>query len=164
MRKALALLLLVVVVAVAVFVTKRPPRPLASDERKDPSPKTPQALAVGPSDSGVHAFVGAKDLVVGKGVEATPGAKVAIHYTASLESTPSTVFDNSRDRGEPYRFRLGSGEVIRGWDQGITGMRVGGRRTLTVPPDLGYGKAGVPPLVPPDATLVYVVDLVEVAE
>ena len=101
-----------------------------------------------------------QDLVVGTGAEATPGKRVAVHYTGWL--TNGTKFDSSVDRGQPYVFPLGGGEVIRGWDEGIVGMKVGGKRKLTIPPDLAYGAAGRQPVIPPNSTLMFDVELVSV--
>ena len=97
---------------------------------------------------------------VGTGAEATTGKTAVVHYTGWL--TDGTKFDSSRDRGQPFSFPLGAGRVIRGWDEGVVGMKVGGKRTLTIPPDLGYGPRGSPPVIPPNATLKFEVELVEV--
>ncbi len=92
----------------------------------------------------------------GNGAEARPGATVTVHYTGWL--VDGRKFDSSRDRGQPFRFNLGGGQVIRGWDQGVAGMKVGGRRRLVIPPELGYGSRGVGP-IPPGATLLFNVEL-----
>lgn len=102
-----------------------------------------------------------EDLEVGDGPEATAGSRVAVHYVGVAWSTRQQ-FDASWDRGEPLRFRLGAGEVIVGWDQGVAGMRVGGRRRLTIPPALAYGSRGAGGVIAPNETLVFVVDLVAV--
>lgn len=101
------------------------------------------------------------DDIVGDGVEATPGSTVTVHYVGVSWST-GRQFDASWDRMEPFRFGLGSGQVIQGWDQGVAGMRVGGRRTLTIPPDLAYGSNGAGGVIGADETLVFVVDLLDV--
>jgi peptidylprolyl isomerase len=101
------------------------------------------------------------DDVVGEGVEAVAGTTVTVHYVGVSWST-GQQFDASWDRMEPFRFGLGAGQVIAGWDQGVAGMRVGGRRTLTIPPELGYGSRGAGGVIGPDETLVFVVDLLEV--
>jgi FKBP-type peptidyl-prolyl cis-trans isomerase len=99
------------------------------------------------------------DVVKGKGPEAVRGKTVSVHYTGWL--TNGTKFDSSVG-GEPFSFTLGAGEVIEGWDRGVAGMKVGGKRKLTLPPDLGYGAAGAPPEIPPDATLVFEIELLAV--
>lgn len=103
-----------------------------------------------------------KDITVGTGAEAKAGQQVTMQYVGVAYSTKQE-FDASWDRGEPLGpFPLGAGKVIKGWDQGIPGMKVGGRRELTIPPDLAYGPGGFPPVIGPDETLVFVVDLVAV--
>lgn len=92
--------------------------------------------------------------------EASNGSVVSVHYRGRLEN--GTVFDSSYDRGEPLRFKLGAGEVIPGWEIGILGMKVGEKRVLTIPPELAYGEEGIPPVIPPNATLIFDVDLVAV--
>ncbi|MGH3055421.1 MAG: FKBP-type peptidyl-prolyl cis-trans isomerase [Gaiellaceae bacterium] len=97
------------------------------------------------------------DLKVGDGQIAETGMTAQVHYTGWL--TDGTKFDSSVDRGQPFSFKLGAGQVIRGWDEGVKGMRVGGKRKLTIPPDLGYGQAGAGGVIPPNATLVFDVEL-----
>ncbi len=101
-----------------------------------------------------------QDVVVGSGAEATPGQVAVVHYTGWL--TDGTKFDSSRDRGAPFSFPVGGGQVIAGWDEGVAGMKVGGRRKLVIPPELGYGPNGSPPVIPPSAVLVFDVELLEV--
>src|SRR5438270_10531766 len=101
-----------------------------------------------------------EDLKVGTGKEAKSGSQVTVHYVGTL--TNGTKFDSSRDRNEGFDFSLGAGQVIKGWDQGVAGMKVGGLRKLTIPPELAYGARGFPPVIPANATLVFEVELLEV--
>src|SRR5262245_20447621 len=101
-----------------------------------------------------------EDLVVGTGTEATKGQKVTVHYTGWL--TNGTKFDSSKDRNDPFVFPLGKGHVIKGWDEGVQGMKVGGKRKLTIPPAMGYGARGAGGVIPPNATLVFEVELLGV--
>jgi peptidylprolyl isomerase len=101
------------------------------------------------------------DLVEGDGAEATPGRNVMVHYVGVAWST-GKQFDASWDRGETFDFRLGAGQVITGWDRGVSGMKVGGRRRLTIPPELGYGSRGAGGVIKGGETLVFVVDLLGV--
>ena len=101
-----------------------------------------------------------QDVVEGQGAEATADRTVSVHYTGWLPN--GEKFDSSRDRDEPFSFSLGAGQVIAGWDEGVAGMKVGGRRKLVIPADLGYGTAGAPPAIPPGATLVFDVELLDV--
>jgi peptidylprolyl isomerase len=105
--------------------------------------------------------LGIEDLVVGDGEEAARGSKVEVHYVGVAFST-GEEFDASWNRGQPFRFTLGKGQVIPGWDQGVAGMRVGGVRTLVIPAELGYGDQGAPPVIPPGATLHFEIELLEV--
>ncbi len=101
-----------------------------------------------------------EDLVSGDGAEAKAGQMVTVHYTGWL--TNGSKFDSSKDRNDPFRFKLGAGQVIRGWDEGVAGMQIGGKRKLTIPPQLGYGARGAGGVIPPNATLVFEVELLDV--
>jgi FKBP-type peptidyl-prolyl cis-trans isomerase len=100
------------------------------------------------------------DQKIGTGAEAKARDVVEVHYTGWL--LDGTKFDSSRDRNRPFRFQLGAGQVIKGWDEGVAGMKVGGKRKLTIPPELGYGRQGAGGVIPPGATLVFEVELLNV--
>jgi peptidylprolyl isomerase len=105
------------------------------------------------------------DTTVGTGAEADPGHQVTVHYTGWLDQNgqKGKKFDSSLDRGQPFSFTLGAHQVIRGWDEGVAGMKVGGKRTLTIPPELGYGAQGAGGgVIPPNATLIFDVELLKV--
>ena len=107
------------------------------------------------------------DTKIGTGAEATAGQYISVHYTGWLfdpnaADNKGRKFDSSRDRGQPFQFQLGVGQVIGGWDQGFAGMKVGGERTLVIPPELGYGARGAGGVIPPNATLIFEVELLGV--
>ncbi len=101
-----------------------------------------------------------EDTKVGTGAEAKSGKKITVHYVGTL--TNGSKFDSSRDRNEGFEFILGAGQVIKGWDEGFAGMKIGGLRKLTVPPEMGYGARGFPPVIPANSTLIFEVELLKV--
>lgn len=105
-----------------------------------------------------------EDTVTGEGAEAIKGNHVSVHYTGWLYTNgeAGAKFDSSKDRGQPFQFPLGGGQVIRGWDEGVAGMKIGGTRRLVIPPELGYGARGAGGVIPPNATLLFEVELISV--
>jgi FKBP-type peptidyl-prolyl cis-trans isomerase FkpA len=105
-----------------------------------------------------------EDIAVGSGAEAVAGAYISVHYTGWLfnDGVRGAKFDSSKDRGQPFEFPLGAGHVIRGWDEGFAGMKIGGKRVLTIPPEMGYGARGAGGVIPPNATLQFEVELLGV--
>lgn len=116
---------------------------------------------VGPIEGDPPADLVVEDITVGDGAEATPGNLVSVHYVGVAHST-GREFDASYNRGDAFDFSLGGGQVIAGWDRGVAGMKVGGRRKLTIPPHLGYGARGAGGAIKPNETLIFVVDLLGV--
>lgn len=153
MEKLIVVLLLVVAVSIPACAQKEAKQPAGEAKVAATLPanavKTPSGLA----------YV---DLVVGNGAAPTTGKPVKVHYTGWLEN--GTKFDSSVDRGEPFVFTIGTGQVIPGWDEGVMSMRVGGKRKLIVPPELGYGAAGAGGVIPPNAVLIFEVELLDVAK
>jgi FKBP-type peptidyl-prolyl cis-trans isomerase FkpA len=128
-------------------------------------PSSPAAAASGTTSSSAKEVTmqdGLKytDDQVGTGTEAQAGKTVSVHYTGWL--LDGTKFDSSRDRNQPFSFPLGGGQVIKGWDEGVAGMKIGGKRTLVIPPELGYGARGAGGVIPPNATLKFEVELLDV--
>jgi FKBP-type peptidyl-prolyl cis-trans isomerase len=118
------------------------------------------APATSKSNAGETAGLIIHDEVIGKGPSAKSGDRVTVHYTGWLKD--GTKFDSSKDRNQPFSFSLGAGDVIPGWDQGVAGMKVGGKRKLTIPPNLGYGARGAGGVIPPNATLLFEVELLKI--
>ncbi len=152
----------------SAVVAKTAPEGPAGTENKPatsaaPS-ETPDGAAAAKTDSqGKQADVTKleiTELKEGTGTEAQPGKSVSVHYRGTL--TDGTEFDSSRKHGAPFEFPLGAGQVIRGWDEGVKGMKVGGKRKLVIPPDMGYGPAGAGGVIPPNATLIFEVELLDV--
>ena len=123
------------------------------------NPSTPGTTAQTAASPAVEPKVTVEDKTVGKGAEAVNGKAVTVHYTGTLKD--GTKFDSSVDRKEPFTFSLGSGQVIKGWEQGIPGMKVGGKRKLTIPPELAYGSTAVG-AIPANSTLIFDVELLDV--
>ena len=119
-----------------------------------------QGAAAVQSQSTIMQNLKIEDVTVGTGAEAKAGDKVTVNYVGTLDN--GQKFDSSYDRNQPFTFTLGAGQVIKGWDLGVAGMKVGGKRNLTIPPELGYGASGFPPVIPPNATLHFTVELLSV--
>jgi len=159
LRRARRLLVPAAALAVALSITNGPAHAQASAK--------PVAT---PTQSKIDAMTNTLqkiDVKQGTGAEATSGKAVVVHYTgwlydAAKPEGKGQKFDSSRDRGQPFSFPLGGGRVIKGWDDGVAGMKVGGQRTLIIPPDLGYGARGAGGVIPPNATLVFDVELLDV--
>ncbi|HMR79891.1 MAG TPA: FKBP-type peptidyl-prolyl cis-trans isomerase [Polyangiaceae bacterium] len=164
MKRSLALLSLSLPL---LFACDKVPEP----ESRPRATATPEPVASAESSAapelGAEAEAGTdklqtEDVKVGKGAAAKKGDTVKVHYTGTL--LDGTKFDSSRDRDEPFQFTLGAGAVIQGWDEGIPGMKKGGQRKLTIPGPMAYGKRGSPPKIPPDATLQFDVELIEIVK
>jgi FKBP-type peptidyl-prolyl cis-trans isomerase FkpA len=125
-----------------------------------PAPSSKEAEVNDPELTTTKSGLKYKDLTAGSGVEAVKGKVARVHYTGWL--VDGSKFDSSLDRNEPFEFPVGGGRVIKGWDEGVSGMKVGGKRRLVIPPDLGYGASGAGGVIPPDATLVFEVELLGV--
>jgi len=164
-RSSLALLIALMMVAgLSVTGCSKPAEtpaetPAATAPAEQPAEQPAAAPATGPVTKDVTKLV-VKDTKVGTGAEAVAGKSVTVNYTGYL--TDGTKFDSSLDSGQPFTFNLGAGEVIKGWDEGVAGMKVGGTRTLTIPPAMGYGDQGAGGVIPPGATLYFEVELLAV--
>jgi peptidylprolyl isomerase len=145
-----------VVAVVVVLITGGDDGSSSSGADVDTSTKPTVEVPDGPPPTTLQV----DDIVVGDGAEATAGDTLTMQYVG-VNYADGKQFDASWDNGQPFTFQLGGGQVIPGWDQGIEGMKVGGRRELIVPPDLGYGAQGSPPAIKPNETLVFVVDLLD---
>ncbi len=135
-------------------------KPAESTQQEIPAADDTSTVAPSEETSADVTELVIEDLTVGTGVEAKAGDTVSVHYTGWL--TDGTKFDSSVDYGQPFEFVLGQGRVIEGWDVGVAGMKVGGKRKLTIPSDMGYGVQGYPPVIPGNATLVFDVELLSV--
>lgn len=141
-----------IVVVIAVFAYTR----LAGN----PNAASTQSPGSGANQVITQSGLKYEDLLVGSGPAVKVGDTVSVHYTGTLED--GTKFDSSLDRGTPFEFTVGQGRVIAGWDEGLQGMQVGGKRKLTIPPDLGYGASGAGAVIPPGATLIFEVELLSI--
>jgi FKBP-type peptidyl-prolyl cis-trans isomerase len=163
MKLSIVILTLAGLIAFAPACTKKEnaeqPNTSAQTAQQVAQPTQPQAQTA-PQAAPAGADLKIEDLKVGTGAEAVAGKAVTVHYTGWL--TDGKKFDSSLDRKEPFKFMLGAGQVIPGWDKGVQGMKVGGKRKLTIPPQLGYGERGAGALIPPNSTLVFEVELLKV--
>lgn len=152
MRKRLMTIMIFLALASALVVAQ------STAKRTHPNTNAPTKV----TGDGVKTADGLQywDIKIGTGDVAKEGSHVRVHYTGWL--TTGKKFDSSVDAGKPFDFTLGNGEVIKGWDEGVMGMKVGGKRQLRIPPELGYGANGYPPVIPPNATLIFDVELLQV--
>ena len=151
----------ILVVAVAVILIGRSGGSSSSSDTAKADITVPNGPTVKLPTGPAPTQMVVKDLRTGTGAAAKSGDQVSVQYIGVLYDNGSK-FDSSYDHGQPFSFKLGSGQVIPGWDQGVAGMKVGGRRELIIPPGLAYGAQGQPPTIPPNATLVFVIDLVKI--
>ena len=152
-----------VIVAITFLLLRNPskqiPTPLATSITASPTPSPSATITTYEETKTMDGLI-IQDIVLGTGAEATSGKKITVNYSGTL--VDGTKFDSSYDRGVPFSFNLGDGEVIKGWDEGFAGMKVGGKRKLTIPPELGYGAAGAGGAIPPNSTLIFEVELLGV--
>lgn len=158
--KKLTSFALVLVIAVFAACTKKEQQPAAASATATTGAATAPATG-GAEKKTLPSGLVVEELAVGSGTEAAAGKRVQVHYTGWLQSN-NQKFDSSLDRGQPFAFQLGAGMVIKGWDEGVAGMKVGGKRKLVIPPQLGYGEAGAGGVIPPNSTLVFEVELLKV--
>ena len=159
MKKVIIFLVVAVVVLYAAYAFRPSLESLAPSEQAEEQTIEPVAQEAEEVSMENVTELQIEDITVGDGEEAVAGKTITVHYTGTL--TDGTKFDSSKDRGTPFSFNLGAGQVIQGWDQGFEGMKVGGVRKLTIPPAMGYGASGAGP-IPPNSTLIFEVELLGV--
>lgn len=151
---------LIVIFGLGYFVNSMGDGDKGKSVKTTPSPTVSVNISATPKKEEIMQELKSEDIKVGTGIEAVAGKRVTVNYKGTL--TDGTKFDSSYDRGTPFSFNLGAGEVIKGWDQGVVGMKIGGKRKLTIPSSLGYGSRGAGAVIPPNATLVFEVELLGV--
>jgi FKBP-type peptidyl-prolyl cis-trans isomerase FkpA len=151
---------LAVIAAVALGACTKKNKTEAQNQTQEATTIQGTTTAQSGQETAKTASVKTEDLKIGTGAEAASGKLVTVHYTGWL--TDGKKFDSSLDRGQEFKFQLGAGQVIQGWDKGLVGMKVDGKRKLTIPPELAYGERGAPPVIPPNSTLVFEVELKKV--
>lgn len=158
-KKVLAAIVLILVVVGAFLVLKNNETEKMSNNPVNSEPKT-EAVASSSGQIVTESGLKIEEIKVGEGKEVKPGDTVTIHYAGTLEN--GKKFDSSYDRNEPFQTQIGVGQVIEGWDEGVVGMKVGGKRKLTIPSDLAYGERGAGGVIPPNATLIFELELLDV--